>query len=60
MIKPETKSRLMSYLNAYKKFVKYEWYKYLKIIDIVWVGSNVDGFICEVIKEIENGSQNNG
>ena len=54
MISPETKSRLMSYLKAYKKFVKYEWYKYLIIINIVWVGTNVDGFICEVIKEKEN------
>ena len=54
MISPETKSRLMSYLKAYKKFVKYEWYKYLRIINIVWVGTNVDGFICEVIKENKN------
>ena len=51
MISPITKTRLMNYLNAYKKYCKYEWYKYLKIIDIVWIGNNVDGFICEVIKE---------
>jgi len=56
MIKLETKSRLMSYLKAYKKYCKYEWYKYLKIIDIVWIGNNVDGFICEVMKENENGN----
>jgi len=49
MIKPEIKERLMSYLKAYKIYCKYEWYKYLRIINIVWVGSNVDGFICEVI-----------
>ena len=50
MISPETKSRLMNYLNAYRIYCKYEWYKYLEIIDIVWIGNNVDGFICEVIK----------
>ena len=40
----------MSYLKAYKKYVKYGWFKYLKILEIVWTGDNVEGFICEVIR----------
>ena len=51
MINPETKKRLMNYLKAYKIYCKYECYKYLKIIDIVWIGNNVEGFICEVIRD---------
>ena len=44
----------MNYLKAYKKYSNYGYYKYLKIIDIVWIGNNVDGFICEVINKDQN------
>ena len=45
-----TKKRLMNYLEAYKKYVKYKWFNHLKILEIVWTGDNVEGFICEVIR----------
>ena len=46
----KTKKRLMSYLKAYKTYVKYKWFNHLKILDIVWVGDTIDGFVCKVIK----------
>lgn len=41
----------MNYLKAYKIYVKYGWFNCLKILDIVWIGDRVDGFICEVIDQ---------
>lgn len=51
MISKRTKKRLMNYLKAYKIYVKYGWFNCLKILDIVWIGDRVDGFICEVIDQ---------
>lgn len=41
----------MSYLKAYKIYIEYGWFNYLKILDIVWTGDRVDGFVCEVIDQ---------